>query len=326
MKAFLLTAGLGSRLHPLTSLLPKPLLPCLGVPLIRIILAHLRKHGFTDIAYNTHHLPHKFLSVPELATCKNFHERKLLGTAGFIRQITEWARNEAFLIYNGDILSDIDLRKLWQTHHKKNADVTLALLPRSLPQQTQFYTSSDHIVACSNALKREQGKSFACAQIWSPRFCRLVITEKITHTLHAYQTALAKGYHLAYQLHHGLWHDLGTGRDFFLAHLALSKCLREDRDYLGIHHLTAEALDSTCTIVGSPNIDSASKLTQPLFLTSSNITLEKATLRHCVVMQGSRVSGEYSNCLFLGEKRLHFDKITREEGKLPTLQDYAEPS
>ncbi len=59
-KAFVLGAGLGTRLRPLTNVLPKPLLPIFGKPLITFALDHLRQIGIEQFWVNTHHLPEKF--------------------------------------------------------------------------------------------------------------------------------------------------------------------------------------------------------------------------------------------------------------------------
>ena len=59
-KAFVLGAGLGTRLRPLTNLLPKPLLPIFGKPLITFALDHLRQAGIEQFWVNSHHLPEKF--------------------------------------------------------------------------------------------------------------------------------------------------------------------------------------------------------------------------------------------------------------------------
>jgi NDP-sugar pyrophosphorylase family protein len=137
-KAFLLGAGLGTRLRPLTDALPKPLIPVLGAPLIRYAIDHCAAAGITEFAINTHHLPETWKDYfpgsregsgesPCAPRIDFFHEPVLLETGGGIKNIEEWIAGEPILVYNGDILANPDLARLISTHRASGNLATLGV-------------------------------------------------------------------------------------------------------------------------------------------------------------------------------------------------------
>ncbi len=132
MKAFLLCAGLGTRLRPITHHTPKCLVPIGGRPLLAIWLHLFRRCGVTDVLINTHHLAEKVVSYlqgwhgpPAVSVT---YEPELLGSAGTLG--ANWnfvAGDEAFLVCNGDNLTDIDLAELARRHARSPKLVTMAV-------------------------------------------------------------------------------------------------------------------------------------------------------------------------------------------------------
>lgn len=132
--AFVLGAGLGTRLRPLTNELPKPLLPVNGVPMIESCFTGLRDAGVRRIIVNTHWKPeayekaypqHRWGDV-ELVFV---HEPVLLETGGGLKNIEPLLRPEDthVWIYNGDIYAEPDLARLWRIHSSSVAESTLLL-------------------------------------------------------------------------------------------------------------------------------------------------------------------------------------------------------
>ena len=131
--AFILGAGLGTRLRPLTRECPKPLLPVGGRPLITYAMDHCLTAGAERFIVNTHHCPSAYdRTFPE----KHWrgrpilfsHEPVLLDTAGGLKNIEDLvAADETLLVYNGDILSDLPLGRLLETHAAEGKEVTLVL-------------------------------------------------------------------------------------------------------------------------------------------------------------------------------------------------------
>ena len=131
--AFILAAGLGTRLRPLTERYPKPLLEIGGRPIITYAMDHLLTIGVDRFIVNTHHCAEIYLekfpdrqwrSVPIL-----FHyEPALLDTAGGLKSIEDLLdEEEAILCYNGDVMTDLPLQKLLEVHEQKRPEATLAL-------------------------------------------------------------------------------------------------------------------------------------------------------------------------------------------------------
>jgi len=131
--AFVLGAGLGLRLRPLTERCPKPLLEIGGRPLITYALDHLRAAGVDRFIVNTHHCPEVYAEkfpggewrgVPIILR----HEPVLLDTAGGLKNIEDLlSGDEAIFCYNGDVTTDLPLQRLIETHEKMRPEATLAL-------------------------------------------------------------------------------------------------------------------------------------------------------------------------------------------------------
>jgi len=139
--ALVLTAGLGTRLRPLTDVRAKPAIPVAGEPMIRRTTRWLSGCGVTDIVLNLHHRPETISGVmgdgSDLATRIRYswEQPRILGTAGGPRQALAIVGARTFLILNGDVLSDVDLIALATAHASSGARVTMALVPNREPQR-----------------------------------------------------------------------------------------------------------------------------------------------------------------------------------------------
>jgi mannose-1-phosphate guanylyltransferase len=130
--AFVLGAGLGTRLRPLTDSRPKPLLPIFNKPLITFALDHLIAAGVERFVINTHHLAAQFDVVFASGEyrgrpVKLVFEPDLLETGGGIKNAEAWIGREPFLVYSGDIFTDLDLDALVAAHFRDGNDVTMTL-------------------------------------------------------------------------------------------------------------------------------------------------------------------------------------------------------
>ena len=131
--AFILGAGLGIRLRPLTEHCPKPLLEIGGRPIITYAMDHLHGVGVDRFVINTHHCPEVYAKkfpggewrgVPIIFR----HEPVLLDTAGGLKNIEDLlSEDEAIFCYNGDVLTDLPLQRLVEAHENRRPEATLAL-------------------------------------------------------------------------------------------------------------------------------------------------------------------------------------------------------
>lgn len=134
MKAMILAAGKGTRLHPLTENLPKPMVPLNGKPLLEYIIEWLKFYRILELAINIHHHPevivNHFGSGKELGVNITYsHEEKLLGTAGAIKKLSAFF-NEPFLVIYGDNLCNCNLARLVEAHYTKGGIGMIALFRR----------------------------------------------------------------------------------------------------------------------------------------------------------------------------------------------------
>lgn len=131
--AFILGAGLGTRLRPLTENCPKPLLPVGGRPLITYAMDHCLSVGVARFIVNTHHCAAAYDTAFRDGNWRGMpilfrHEPVLLDTAGGLKNIEDLLEeDETVLVYNGDILSDLPLERLLAAHAASGREVTLAL-------------------------------------------------------------------------------------------------------------------------------------------------------------------------------------------------------
>jgi mannose-1-phosphate guanylyltransferase/phosphomannomutase len=131
MKAVVMAGGEGTRLRPLTSNQPKPMVPIVGKPCMEHILELLNQHGMTDVIVTVAFLPQAIRSYfgdgSSLGMSINYSvEESPMGTAGSVR-LAGNKLDDTFLVISGDALCDVDLTRLVEFHREKGASVTIGL-------------------------------------------------------------------------------------------------------------------------------------------------------------------------------------------------------
>lgn len=140
LSALVLTAGLGTRLDPVTRLLAKPAVPLGSQSLIEHVIARLSRHGVRDLLLNLHHRPDTIATIvgdgsPLNVTVRYSWEQPVLGSAGGPRHALPLVATDPFLIVNGDTLCDVDLADMHRAHAESGADVTMAVVPNTRPDR-----------------------------------------------------------------------------------------------------------------------------------------------------------------------------------------------
>jgi mannose-1-phosphate guanylyltransferase len=138
MKAFLLAAGVGSRLRPITDTTPKCMLAIGGKPLLDIWLDAFGRAGVDEVLVNLHHLPDVVRQHLDARagtpTVRTVFEQELLGSAGTLAANRAWVGGEEmFLACYADNLTDFDLRSLAETHRVHGAIATLTVFHSERP-------------------------------------------------------------------------------------------------------------------------------------------------------------------------------------------------
>ena len=137
MKAFILAGGLGKRLGPLTTVLPKPLLPIGDKTILEIIIERLRMFDVDEVILGTNYKSNMFEKyftsmAPDDVKITISKEKEPLGTAGPIKLVAHLFE-EPFIVMNGDILTTIDFDKMMRLHKTKKARVTMGTKEIQMP-------------------------------------------------------------------------------------------------------------------------------------------------------------------------------------------------
>src|SRR5579872_7621791 len=141
MKAVVMAGGEGSRLRPLTSRTPKPLVPIANKPVMEHIIELLRAHGITELVATVHYLADEIEShfgdgSQYGVSISYVVEDTPLGTAGAVKLAETLLSNEDFLVISGDVMTDCDIRALIDQHYRQGNDATIGL--KRVPNPLEF--------------------------------------------------------------------------------------------------------------------------------------------------------------------------------------------
>ncbi|MCB1215451.1 MAG: nucleotidyltransferase family protein [Deltaproteobacteria bacterium] len=220
ISAILLCAGFGTRLKPLTLKRPKPLLPVGGVPMLVFNLILLKEAGFKEVTLNLYHhgeAIEKLLQDGRALDIKIHYswEKKILGTAGGVRQVLSYQPASQFLVLNGDVLSDIPLKQLIQLHQHSSAKASLVAIPSNKLQVSRYlyYQNKGKLLSISQKAPHTPSKKgiFAGVQIINRDLIETFpLNKKGCLVQNIYDPALARQDNLQVMEHQGFWEDLGS--------------------------------------------------------------------------------------------------------------------
>lgn len=147
MKAVVMAGGAGTRLRPLTSNIPKPMMPLANRPMIEHVLELLKQHGFSEVvitvAFMANAIRNWFGDGTDFGLRIVYAtEETPLGTAGSVRNAMD-ELTETFLVISGDVLTDIDLTKIVSDHHESRATATIGLIRVDDPLEFGIVTTDD---------------------------------------------------------------------------------------------------------------------------------------------------------------------------------------
>ncbi|MCU0797880.1 MAG: sugar phosphate nucleotidyltransferase [Akkermansiaceae bacterium] len=255
-KAFLLGAGLGTRLRPLTDRLPKPLVPLFHRPMVEWAAQACALAGIEEFAVNTHHLPAAWTDplrglgegpwtesdlrggngLPAQSGLWQdrpihlFHEPELLETGGGIRNIAEWIAGDPVLVHNGDIFSTLPLAPLIAAHETSGNLATLAL--RSSGTAKHIAHHDGKVIDIREMLGRAPGTHvFSGIYVFSPGLLDFIGEGKVS-VIPAFLELTRIGALGAVVLDDGEWFDLGDPESYLAAHRDLDLAEKVHRDAL----------------------------------------------------------------------------------------------
>ena len=229
--AFVLGAGLGTRLRPLTQRRPKPLIPLGNRPLITWAFDHLMECGIRRFVVNTHWCPERY---PEFfpGNCWrgcpiHFIEEtpEVLETGGGIWNARHLLGDGPFIVYNGDILSDLPLSRAIQHHRSAGNEVTLILRSTGGNRNVTFHPASGRILDLRHTLRPELEPTFLFTGIYivEPSFILRIPPAMKISVVPIFHEMIRTGARLGgIVLDDGHWRDLGTREEYLAANRSIS--------------------------------------------------------------------------------------------------------
>ena len=292
-KAFLLGAGLGTRLQPLTETLPKPLIPFANRPLITHALDHCLQAGITDFAINTHHLHEtwdRFFPNGKYrdANLTFFHEPELLETGGGIKNITDWIKDEPVLVYNGDIITDFPIDRLMTGHMASNNTATLAV--QNHGPDLRITVDGHRVTDVRGLIHQQQGThQFTGIYVIDPEILELIPPNEKISIIPAFVELIKQGELGAYHVKgHPKWLDLGTRETYLEASLAIPpKVSREAR-------ISETANIQNSWVAQNAIVESGSIIKDSILWPDTHV-LQDAELTNCIVHSNSPTSGVHKS-------------------------------
>lgn len=307
-QAFVLAAGLGKRLRPLTNDLPKPLIPIFQKPLITFALDHLLGVGVEKFVVNTHRHPELFQSFFNRGDYAGtalalVHEPELLETGGGIKNAEGCLGSDPFITYSGDILTDVDLQRLIEEHFRRGNDVTLALRDTGLASDIAL---RDHrVVDIANCHGIAGNFDFANIAVWNSAIFQRIPSRKKISFIPILANWIGEGGKIGgLAINDGKWFNIGSRTEYLAVHRTI---LRENlkphyiknRDWpervskSAIVDASAEVLG--CSVVGEQCLVGAEAIVEDTILWPDAEIASKSQLHGCIVRSRRNVSGIHRN-------------------------------
>lgn len=304
--AFVLGAGLGTRLKSLTKRRPKPLIPVANRPLITYAFDHLLGVGVERLVVNTHWRSEayaRFFPEPAYRSMPlHFRDEQpeVLETAGGIWNVRDLLGVGTFFVYNGDILSDLPLAPAMRAHRDSGNEVTMVLRSSGGPLQVAFDAASGRVTDIGNRVDATAGPRFLFTGIYlvdAGFIERIPATTKIS-VVPIFCDMIRAGAKLGGVLiDEGRWWDLGNRENYLAVHRELAA--QQPAPWI---HPDAE-IASTATISGASAIGAGVRIGPHASLHDSLVwegaeIASGTLLNHCIVTDGQRVEGIHSHADF----------------------------
>lgn len=286
---FILAAGLGERLLPVTSYIPKPLIPIVGKPVLQSVLERVSGIPVGGIGVNLHHkgdmVRDWINSTPFCEKVKLFPEEPILGTGGALKNAERFLSRRTFLVHNADILSSVDIKALIDFHRTSGNLATLAVhdFQRfnsvSIDSEGFLKEVRNSVIQESSVARRV---AFTGIAVYEPEFLGF-LPEGASSVVDAWMSAIDKGHKIAtFDVTGCLWSDIGTPSAY--AEAVIGK-MRAEGETIFIHPSTR----------GCQNVE----MNGYVVIEENSSIPENVSLKNCIVLPGAgmRENYNYENCI-----------------------------
>jgi NDP-sugar pyrophosphorylase family protein/thiamine kinase-like enzyme len=281
INAFILAAGFGERLRPVTNYIPKPLLPVLGKSVIERVLERVTSLPIKligiNMQYKSESLKDWINASSYSETIKPFYENAVLGTGGGLKNASQFLRETVFLVHNSDVLSNINLEMLVKEHLSSGNMVTLAV---------HDYKKFNNVWISEKGLLKYIGEtppilhkslhqvSFTGIAIYSPEFLKH-LPDGSSSVVDTWIKVVSSGFRIGTVDFTGCkWNDIGTPETYSSA---IFELLKEEGETIYIHS----------------SVDCRSVEIDGSVVVESDCAFEgSADLKNCIILPGSKIKDD----------------------------------
>ncbi len=303
MKGFILAAGFGERLRPVTGSMPKALVPVCNLPALLYALMLLREAGIEEVIINLHYRRREIMEY--LHDHRDFGftislsvEDEILGTGGGVKKCERLLSDSGFVIVNSDVITDVRLNDVISRHRALESPATIVLKKvDDGPVVVDGNTTVDFKNTLNTGLKGTH--DYTGIAVLSPLILQYLKKDPSSIVYTGY-TDMVRFHRLSYYEHEGLWCDIGTTETLWKANMSvldrLSNFSMRMRESLGI---------SIEPVSADANIDSSVSVQNSVIGTGTSIT-GKSVIRRSVVLPCSSIRGDavIDNAIIHGKHRL----------------------
>lgn len=300
--AFVLGAGLGTRLKSLTACRPKPLIPVVNRPLIEFAFDHLLGVGIKRLIVNTHWRAERYAEFFPGEKYRGaeliFREEtpEILETAGGIWNVRDLLGDAPFIVFNGDILTTLRLEPAIAAHLASGHEVTMILRSKDGPLQVAFAEARGLVTDIGGRLDAGSVARFLFTGIYlvSPEFIRRIPPGEKVSVVPIFCAMIREGARLGgIVLDDGHWWDLGSREQYLAAHRDLAAL--PDTAAAPWFHPTAKIGDGAkitgATAIGAHSVIGANARLHDCLVWDRATVEPGAALERCIVTDGSRAEG-----------------------------------
>lgn len=310
MKAVILAGGEGTRLKPLTSRTPKPLIPVAGRPCIDFVIRSLIASGFREIVITTAYMSDTLIQsigdgLDYGASILYSFEGTPAGTAGAVRRVANFI-GETFVVAMGDVVADVDFRALYEFHRERRGVATIALTRVKDPTQYGIAAVDPRgrIVKFREKPRREEAFSdLANAGIYvlEPEVLELIPPDqKFDFAKDVFPMLLAKGLPVYGKELEGMWMDIGRPRDLWRASMEVLRREGKPASIPGV------ATDGPMILQEGAVVEPGATLHGPVFLAARARIGRGSTVSNSCVYEGTVVEADavVTNSIVLEQSRI----------------------